>query len=426
METPANIIGHDHLEEKLSGLMEDHRGRGAEFAILRIGINKFRQLNINHGYRIGNGVLIEFYNRLNALARNRDEVIRVGCANFILIIKDLHNEGHAMLAAIKLLGDLEEAFKITDRKLKINAGIGIAIFPDHGLESGTLLINSEAALIDARHRNPPYIIYSDGPNQIDATSWDIGSELQAAIDLDQFELYFQPQVNLKSGQAFGAEALLRWKHPDRGYVRPDYFIPIAEQTNLIDGITDWTIRAALRLIMDWPVGSKPLKVSVNLSPKVFDSEGLIESIQNSAAIFNANLNHLTLEVTESALMEDMSTGISILKELKSMGVNISIDDFGTGFSSMNYFKNIPANELKIDQSFVSNMLENPMDMHIVRSMISMAQGFGLKVVAEGIENGETFDLLKTFGCDVAQGLYVSNPMPQDKFIEWLEQYNEVC
>jgi EAL domain-containing protein (putative c-di-GMP-specific phosphodiesterase class I) len=302
----------------------------------------------------------------------------------------------------------------------------VAIFPYHGRDSDTLLINSEIALAAALRKSPPYIIYSQAYEQDDTTSWDIDSELRAAIDKDQFELYFQPQVNLKTGQPFGAEALLRWKHPDRGLVRPDYFIPIAEQSNVIHGITDWTIRAALWLTKDWPVGPVPLKVSVNMSPRVFDGGGLIESIQNSAAVFNANLNNLTLEVTESALMENVSIGTSILEELKSLGVNISIDHFGTGYSSMAYFKNISANELKIDRSFVSSMPENPKDMHIVRSMIDLSQGFGLKVVAEGVENRETFDLLKTFGCDIAQGEYVSGPMPQDKFIEWLEQYYEVC
>ena len=426
METPVGVIGHVHLQGKLNGLIEDHKNRVAEFAILLIRINKFRQLNITHGYRIGDGVLVEFYNRLNTLAQNHDEVVRVGSADFMLIINDLQNEGHATLAAIRLLEELEEEFEIADRKLKINVEIGVAIFPYHGQDSGTLLINSEIALTAALRKSPPYIIYSQAYEQNDATSWDIDSELRAAIDKDQFELYFQPQVNLKTGQPFGAEALLRWKHPDRGLVRPDYFIPIAEQSNVIHGITDWTIRAALWLTKDWPVGPVPLKVSVNMSPRVFDGGGLIESIQNSAAVFNANLNNLTLEVTESALMENVSTGTNILEELKSLGVNISIDHFGTGYSSMAYFKNIPANELKIDRSFVSGMVENPKDMHIVRSMIDMSQGFGLKVVAEGVENRETFDLLKTFGCDIAQGEYVSRPMPQDKFIEWLEQYYEVC
>jgi EAL domain-containing protein (putative c-di-GMP-specific phosphodiesterase class I) len=246
----------------------------------------------------------------------------------------------------------------------------------------------------------------------------------AAIEQDQFELYFQPQIELDSERVFGAEALLRWKHPQRGFVRPDYFIPIAEHSNLIHRITDWTIHAALWLINDWPKSVEPLNVSVNLSPKIFECEGLIESIIDMATISNVDLDHLTLEVTESALMEDMGGAIRILNQLKEMGVNISIDDFGSGYSSMSYFKSIPANELKVDQSFVTNMLENPMDLHIVRSIIDMAHGFGLKVVAEGIENRESLEFLKTLGCDIGQGYYISEPLQQEAFIEWLRQYND--
>jgi diguanylate cyclase (GGDEF)-like protein len=390
-----------------------------------VSINKFRHINITNGFQVGDALLVEINQRLIQVARKQDLVLRVGSSEFVVVARNIMNEGHATLAAVRILSEFEGSLEILDRQLKVNLHVGIAVYPEHGQNSLELLENVESALSASRRSIDSYCIYKEQDGSSDATSWDIGSELMAAIEQDQFELYFQPQIELDSERVCGAEALLRWKHPQRGFVPPDYFIPIAEHSNLIHSITDWTIHAALWLINDWPQSVEPLNVSVNLSPKVFESEGLIESIIDMATISNVDLDYLTLEVTESALMEDMGGAIRILNQLKEMGVNISIDDFGSGYSSMSYFKSIPANELKVDRSFVTNMLENPMDLHIVRSIIDMAHGFGLKVVAEGIENRESLEFLKTLGCDIGQGYYISEPLQQEAFIEWLRQYNDV-
>ena len=190
----------------------------------------------------------------------------------------------------------------------------------------------------------------------------------------------------------------------------------------IHSITWWTINAALRLIKDWPDTFVPLKVAVNLSAKVLRDPDLVDSVRSALSIWDTEHHRLTLEITESALMEDMSTSFITLDELKSLGVNISIDDFGTGYSSMAYFKYIPANELKIDQSFVRYMLENSMDEHIVKTVIEMAHGFDIDVIAEGVENKETYEALKELGCNIAQGYYLAKPMPQEQFIDWLNHY----
>ena len=222
----------------------------------------------------------------------------------------------------------------------------------------------------------------------------------------------------------GAEALIRWNNKTRGYIRPDLFIPIAEKSGQIHDITSWTINTALRLIKDWPNMETPLTVAINISARVLRDHDLVDYIKSALNIWNADPGRLILEITESALMEDITTSFETLDELREVGLNISIDDFGTGYSSMAYFKNIPASELKIDQSFISYMLENAMDQHIVKTIITMAQGFNLKVVAEGIENLRTFNALKELGCDVAQGYYLARPMPQKEFIQWLNNYQQ--
>jgi EAL domain-containing protein (putative c-di-GMP-specific phosphodiesterase class I) len=349
--------------------------------------------------------------------------MRVGSSDFVIFIQNVLNEGHATLAAVKLLGGLEEPFTVGNKMLKVGTNIGIALFPDHGQDELTLLRSAEAALLESRRNLPPYSVSSSKYDSAEATTWDITSELQKAIDLDQMEMYFQPQVYLETGRVFGAEALIRWKHPNRGYIRPDYFIPIAEQSDLIYDITNWTINAVLWLMKEWPEMSQPLNVAINLSPKMFEYQGLVETITEAANLFGGNASQLTLEITESALMRDISTSIQCLQDLKDEGVKISIDDFGTGHSSMSHFKNIPAHELKIDHSFVTNLFENAIDRHIVDSVTKMAQGFGLVVVAEGVEDQQTYDELKAIGCDVVQGYFVGKPMPQEKFIEWLQLHN---
>lgn len=419
---PDITIKREKSFDQLGTLINTHKVESKTLALLFIEINHFRQFNIAHGYLNGDRLLQEFYRRLDALSREQDYIARIGNSEFILVLPEVFNEGHASLAAIKVLNSLNEAVDLDHLKINITATIGIALFPQHATDTQDLLKKAEIALTNARKSIQLYSIYSEKPNEVTTNTWDIESELQCAIDEGQFELYFQPQVYLKTGRVFGAEALIRWKNEQRGFIRPDIFIPIAEKSGHILDITIWTINAALWSVKHWPKTESHLKVAVNLSTKVLGETGLLESITNAINIHGLEFNQLTLEITESAMVENVSTSFAALDELKSLGLNISIDDFGTGYSSMAYFKNIPANELKIDQVFVRYMLENPMDKHIVKTLIKMAQGFNLEVVAEGIEDRQTFNSLKELGCDIAQGYYLAKPMPQSDFIDWLENY----
>lgn len=416
------VANRDSLLRDLEHYIADHLTEGKKLAILLININHFRQINVVYGYQAADHLLEEFTHRLQELSRQQDYIARVGNSEFIMVLPEILNEGHVTLAAHKLLSSLNSPFPLDGHNHKINADMGIALFPDHAIDIQGLIQKAELALLTARHSADAYSIYTEKSQKVEVNNWDIEDELRSAQERDEFELYFQPQVDLKTGKLFGAEALIRWKNPDKGFIRPDIFIPISEQSGQIHSITWWTINAALRLIKDWPETQPPLKVSVNLSAKVLSDPELVNSVRSALSIWGAKPEQLTLEVTESALMEDMDTSFITLDELRSFGLNISIDDFGTGYSSMAYFKYIPANELKIDQSFIRYMLDNEMDQHIVKTVIEMAHGFDIKVVAEGIENEETFTSLKNLGCDIAQGYYLAKPMPQENFIEWLKNY----
>ena len=421
-DAPIYVANRDSLLRDLEHYISDHLSEGKKLAVLLININHFRHINVVYGYQAADHLLDEFTHRLQKLSRKQDYIARVGNSEFIMVLPEILNEGHVTLAAHKLLSSLNKPFHLNDQNHKITADMGIALFPDQAIDIQGLIQKAELALLDARHSADAYCIYSKKSEGIEVNAWDIEDELRNAQERDEFELYFQPQVDLKTGKLFGAEALIRWHNRDKGFIRPDIFIPVSEQSGQIHSITWWTINAALRLIKDWPKAHPPLKVSVNLSAKVLSDPELVSSVRSALSIWGADPEQLTLEVTESALMEDMDTSFITLDELRSFGFNISIDDFGTGYSSMAYFKYIPANELKIDQSFIRYMLENEMDQHIVKTVIDMAHGFDIKVVAEGIENEETYNSLKQLGCDIAQGYYLARPMPQEDFIKWLEEY----
>jgi diguanylate cyclase (GGDEF)-like protein len=422
-DIPVYVADRKSLFNDLEHFITAHQVAGKKLAILLININHFRQINVVYGYESGDRLLQEFVSRLRGLARQQDYIARMGNSEFILVLPEILNQGHATLAAHKLLSSLNEPFELGKSKHKVTADMGIALFPDHATHIVELIQKAEMALMDARRGIKSHAIYADKPIQDEFSIWDIEVELENALDRDEFELFFQPQVYLDTGELYGAEALIRWNNPARGYIRPHIFIPVSEKSGHIHRITSWTINTALRLFSHWPETKTPLKVAVNLSTRVLSDPDLVDSIGGALSIWGTKHEQLTLEVTESALMEEMTSSFLALDDLKTLGLNISIDDFGTGYSSMAYFKNIPASELKIDQSFVCYMLENTMDQHIVKTIVKMAHGFELKVIAEGIENLETLQALKTLGCDIGQGYYLAKPMPQDEFIQWLKNYD---
>ncbi len=374
------------------------------------------------GYEVSHKLLSEFEDRLESLLRNYDRLIPIGDRKFCLILNDLMNEGHAILAATKIESLARDPFTIEGHSVKLDTSIGIAVFPNHASNAEELARRGELALASARDEGIPYAVYSDGGTMKMASLWHIETELASALDESEFELYYQPKINLQTGKPCGAEALMRWNHPTKGLVLPDVFIPIAEQIGNLEQMTWYAINTALRQQSEWPDLWGKLTVAVNISAVVLMSEQLIITIQDSVKIWGSDAQQLILEITEDALIADPEEGFSMLRQLQSEGVRIAIDDFGTGYSSLSYFRDMPADELKIDKSFVLNMLDDDRDKRIVRTVIDLAQTFEFTVVAEGVENEAVLNELINMKCDMAQGFLYAPPLPQQEFIEWLNQY----
>ena len=415
----VQLAYRDGLFTKLKNYVEQHKTAGKKLALLLIKMDSFRRLNTVFGYHTGDAFLKAFSHRLENIARSKDFIAHIGNSEFVMLLPEIFNTGHAELAVHKIFAAMEEPFEMDGKSHKIGVHIGISIYPDHDDELESLMQKAELAMMASRTSTASYALYSNEDKDTSIGVWDIEGELESALENDDFELYYQPQVCMQTEHVFGAEALIRWNHKQRGFIRPDIFILIAEKTGQIHAITRWCLNTALRQIKEWPTLSEPLSLSVNISALVFNDLSFVDAVKNAINFWGVPAEQLTLEVTESALIDDVSTSFVTLNELRHLGVGISIDDFGTGYSSMAYLKNIPANELKVDQSFIFNMLDNDMDQHIVNTVIEMGHGFNMKVVAEGIENAETFEALKESGCDIAQGYHVAYPMPLDKFIQWV-------
>ncbi len=397
-----------------------------KLALLVIDINRFRRINKLYDYPIGDLVLQQLTTILKSVKRDQDYLARIGDNQFALILVNIMNTGHATLAAQKILRLLETPFIIGETKLQIDTTIGIALCPIHASRTTALLKESEEALLLARqYKKSIGIAASDIVDDELSETWDIEMDIEEAIQTQQFSIYYQPKISLSSGKPVGAEALLRWNHRVRGFISPAVFIPIIEKTGHIKPITSWLLNSVLRHSSRWTTKWGALSISANIPPELIVQLDLKDFVDNAIDLWGSDNITLTLEIIERSLVNDTKKCFDILKELQSMGVQISIDDFGTGYSSLSYFKLLPINELKIDQSFVFELLTDKANEKLVHLMIELAHNFALKVVAEGIEDQETYIALKNMGCDVGQGFYMAKPMPEEEFAKWLETFNEV-
>ena len=400
-------MAHDH--DRQLGLLVMQVKRGQEFSAL-------------FGHNRTEALLEDLAERLDEVCRRDDRIIRTGDFEFALILPDIMNEGHAVLAANKILRTLSSPFEIDDNNVSIGVDIGIALFPDHAAKPETLMQHAALALNTASNSNDSYAVYTAAaPDQI-SDAWDIESELDAAMQNGEMEIYYQPKINLRGGLPCGAEALLRWQSPRRGLVPPSMFIPIALRTGQLKALTWSALNMALEHAANWPMRFGPLTVAVNISPSLLEDDSLVSRVTDAMAIWGTKPNRLTLEITESAVMRHPEMSFDTIRTLKTKGVTVSIDDFGTGYSSLANFKSIPASELKIDKSFVLNILNDKADAGIVKTIIDLAQTFDLQVAAEGAESIDTLKMLKTMGCHYAQGYYISQPLPPQAFAQFINDY----
>ncbi len=396
-------------------------GHGAElFGLILLKLRGLGTINGELGNEVGDLVLDEFSNRLMDCLRPTDLAFRTTGSKFAVLIPSLVGAGQAELAIKKITGAAKQTVEVNGHSLRMNVNAGLAVYPEHAQDPQKLIYCAETALNSAKSLAKTFAIYSKKQITRTLSVLSLETELEKAIENGEIELHYQPKINLKTQEVAGVESLARWTSKVHGAVRPDVFIEIAERSGLILPLTLLTVNLALRESRELQGFSQEFSVGINLSAAVLNNPEVHELIKRALGIWGTDPDQLTLEITESAMMEDPNKSLQILKTLRSEGVSISIDDFGTGYSSLSYLKNLPVNELKIDKSFVLNMMEDEGDAKIVKSVIDLAHNFDLAVVAEGVENQESLDQLAEMDCDLAQGFYIARPMPFEEFQKWLD------
>jgi diguanylate cyclase (GGDEF)-like protein/PAS domain S-box-containing protein len=392
-------------------------GRGAAFMML--DIDGFKQITDLLGHEIGNSLLREIAMRLTAILRPMDSLARLSGDRFAIMLPEC-NLGRAESVAKRLVISLSEPFETKGMALTVEAKIGIATAPEHGRKIQDLLKMADTAMYTAKRVGAATAVYKDDDDQISVRNLTLNGALLDAIKTDALQLYFQPKVDSLTGRIVSMEALVRWIHPELGMVPPDDFIPLAEQTGIIRQLTHWVLDKAIAQGVAWRSQGHLISLSVNVSARNLMEEDLPWHVNRMLRHHGLEPEHLTLEITESLIMEDPKRSMRVLTRLASMGTRISIDDFGTGHSSLAYLKKLPAREIKIDKSFVMEMDQDRADHTIVRSTIEMAHRLGLQVVAEGVENEGVWRMLTDAGCNVGQGYLFSRPLPADEISTILE------
>lgn len=389
------------------------------FIVDLAGINK---LFTRSGRAASEGLLSTVAKMLLRLCRGSDRICRVGDCTFGIVLESVNSPVLQQLAAEKVIRLYKAALSELDVQFNVDIHIGIADYPSCADNAADLIHNAKMALETANSTGDPYRIFSPESHATMTMKWNLQDDLAKAIKAADLQLMYQPKISIKSGRPEGAEALLRWNHPQHGAVPPAIFIPIACDLGMIDTLTNFVLTRALRDAAEWPSVIGRPHVSVNFEASMLEQSGFDELISRSFSIWGNEKIDLTVEITESAVVVDSKSNFERLNNLRSLGIGVSVDDFGTGFSSLSYFKDIPATELKIDRSFIATMMDCDRNRTLVESIISLAHGFDLSVVAEGVETAEQYELLANMGCDSVQGFYFTGALPQEAFCQWLAKF----
>lgn len=409
----------------LSDRVKDANTYKTKLALLIVDINRFFRINSIYGYEAGDEVLKKVTLVLRNVIREQDHVARIGDNRFALILNGVMNVGHAELAAHKILRLLQAPFVLGEGKIYVDCSIGISLCPLHASNYLFLIKECESVLHEAKETGQKIGVSEMLQDEEFPENWDIELALDDALDKDQLQIHYQPKIALDSGRVVGAEALLRWKHPSRGFIPPNYFIPIAERMGHIKPITNWIFNTALRQGSEWTEKWGPLSIAVNIPPDFILMPDLQDLLANAINLWGGRHVSFILEIVERSLVLEPEKSIAVLKELQGMGIGISIDDFGTGYSSLSYFEKLPVDELKIDQSFVTNVDSSPTNQKIVKLVVDLAHAFDMKVVAEGVEDTAALLHLKNIQCDLAQGYFFAKPMPHEQLKDWLVSFTGI-
>jgi diguanylate cyclase (GGDEF)-like protein/PAS domain S-box-containing protein len=412
--------------DRLSQLINEAQRNDQKTAILFLDLDDFKKVNDTLGHEIGDKLLKQSALRLKGVIRKEDTVGRLGGDEFIVLLRGLIDDQNALNVAENLLQAFREPFKIDGRELILTLSIGIALYPDNGKNTSELIRNADTAMYQAKAlgRNT-YSFFTEEMNVCMLRRLEVEEQMHGALDRNEFEVYYQPQINIKNNSIIGAEALLRWYNPTLGNITPDEFIPIAEHTGLIVPIGNFVVKEALSFLNKWQnTQQKKYRMAINLSPRQFRDSKLINFIKNSLNNANVSPESLELEITEGVLMIGQSYIDDALVNLNKLGIKLSMDDFGTGYSSLSYLRRYAFDVLKIDRSFIDGITRSKADLDLVKATISMAHSLGLTVVAEGVETKEQVELLSSLQCDYLQGYYFSKPIQTEQLIEYSTNYEQ--
>jgi diguanylate cyclase (GGDEF)-like protein len=414
-DLPNRTLFHDRVGQALTVARREH----IPVAVMIMDLDRFKEVNDTLGHASGDELLKQAGERLREALRESDTVARLGGDEFGVLLPKVVDSAAAVSVARKLRKALEEPFTIHGLALQMEASVGIALSPEHGDDVHSLLQRADVAMYVAKEHPGGCEVYARERDEYSPDRLTLLTELRRGIDAGELVLHYQPKAELRSGQVTGVEALVRWSHPTRGLIPPDEFIPLAQKTGVIVPLTFFVLNEALRQCRTWQLEGLNLCVSVNLSARNLLDVNLPDTVGELLAKWEVPPSLLELEITESTILADPIRAMHVLSRLSGMGVRLAIDDFGTGYSSLAYLKRLPVDELKIDKSFVQGMQEDENDAVIVRSTIDLGRNLGLKVVAEGVETNEAWRQLAALGCDVAQGYYLSRPVPAAELAAWL-------
>jgi len=409
----------------LNHAIERAKRGNLQVAVMFIDLDHFKTINDSLGHDVGDKLLISVSKRLLNCVREDDTVARLGGDEFIIIIEQVHDIGDLDPLLKKIMKVTSETISIDNHDLTTSASIGISIYPDDGSNAEQLMRNADASMYYAKENGRhKYHFYT---RELTTTAYDrviLETDLKNALNTDQIQVYYQPQVSLQTKKIVGVEALVRWLHPELGLLPPKQFLYIAEQTGLINSIGETVLTIACQQIVKWKKQGLPIEtVAVNIAGNQIHHGNLVETVKNILQQTNCETDWLELEITEDFIIKKTKQSISTLQQLHDLGISLAIDDFGTGYSSLSYLKRLPVSKLKIDRSFIRDINDDIGDASLVQAIIAMGKSLQLKLIAEGVENGSHEIFLTAHGCEYAQGFYYSKPLPADE-IEKLFNSND--
>lgn len=406
---PNRTLFIDRLEQAIH-IAKRHK---ENIAVLILDIDRFKEVNDTLGHYNGDRLIKQVALRLSNVIRESDTIARIGGDEFAFVLPRSGTKSNVEKLAKKIKKSLALPFSLENLSLDVQASIGAVLYPDHGKDADTLIQLADVAMYSAKQDKLGFVVYHENLNRHSPHRLTLMGELREAIKENELVLHYQPKILTASGRLYAVEALVRWEHKKHGLMPPDEFIPIAERTGLIQDLTVWVLRQSLRQCANWHKKGFPIGVAVNISSRCLLDPEFPDIVTGLLAAYDIPATSLMMEITETSIMVAPDRSLGILNRIHDIGVSFSIDDFGTGYSSLAYLKKLPVNEIKIDKSFVTDMLKNESDATIVNATIQLGHNLGLTVVAEGVEDRHTFDRLTTMNCDIIQGYYISKPVPPD-------------